>query len=124
MWRVSDLSVCLLWYFSEINIRSVTEGNLNCFKFLIQHVKHLVITFDAHTTTITASKHHTSKGFLASISLVFLMKLSISLKFLALKVLVTTVDAQREGMGDVGSARYEPALLPPCPTIRVLSYSN
>ena len=31
---------------------------------------------------------------------------------------------QWEGMGDVGSARYEPALLPPCPTIRVLSYSN
>ena len=27
-------------------------------------------------------------------------------------------------MGDVGSARYEPALLPPCPTIRSLSYSN
>ena len=26
--------------------------------------------------------------------------------------------------GDVGSARYEPALLPPCPTISVLSYSN
>ena len=33
-------------------------------------------------------------------------------------------DAQCKGMGDVGSARYEPALLPPCPTIRVLSYSN
>ena len=43
---------------------------------------------------------------------------------LSLKVLVTTIDAQWEGMGDVGSARYEPALLPPCPTIRVLSYSN
>ena len=43
---------------------------------------------------------------------------------LTLKVLVTTTDAQWEGMGDVGSARYEPALLPPCPTIRVLSYSN
>ena len=27
-------------------------------------------------------------------------------------------------MGGVGSARYEPALLPPCPTIRALSYSN
>ena len=27
-------------------------------------------------------------------------------------------------MGDVGSARYELALLLPCPTIRVLSYSN
>ena len=43
---------------------------------------------------------------------------------LTLKVLVTTIDAQWELMGDVGSARYEPALLPPCPTIRVLSYSN
>ena len=43
---------------------------------------------------------------------------------LTLTVLVTAIDAQWEGMGDVGSARYEPALLPPCPTIRVLSYSN
>ena len=43
---------------------------------------------------------------------------------LTLKVLVATIDAQWEGMGDVGSARYEPALLSPCPTIRVLSYSN
>ena len=46
------------------------------------------------------------------------------LTILTLKVLVMTIDAQWEGMGDVGSARYEPALLPPCPTIRVLSYSN
>ena len=30
---------------------------------------------------------------------------------------VGVYDAQWEGMGDVGSARYEPALLPPCPTI-------
>ena len=43
---------------------------------------------------------------------------------LTLKVLVATIDAQWEGMGDVESAMYEPALLPPCPTIRVLSYSN
>ena len=43
---------------------------------------------------------------------------------LTLTVLVATIDAQWEGMGDVGSARYKPALLPPCPTIRVLSYSN
>ena len=43
---------------------------------------------------------------------------------LTLTVLVATIDAQWEGMGDVGSARYEPALLPPCPTTRVLSYSN
>ena len=32
--------------------------------------------------------------------------------------------AQCEGMGEEGSVRYEPALLPPCPSIRVLSYSN
>ena len=43
---------------------------------------------------------------------------------LTLKVLVTTIYAQWEGMGDVGSARYEPALLPPCPAKRVLSYNN
>ena len=43
---------------------------------------------------------------------------------LTCKVVVTTTDAQWEGMGDVELARYEPTLLPPCPTIRVLSYSN
>ena len=43
---------------------------------------------------------------------------------LTLTVLVSTIDAQWEGMGDVGAARYEPALLPPCPTIRVLRCSN
>ena len=43
---------------------------------------------------------------------------------LTLKVLVATTDAQWEGMGDIGSARYELALLPPCPTLKVLSYSN
>ena len=43
---------------------------------------------------------------------------------LTLTVLVATIDAQWEGMGDVGSARYKPALLPQCPTIRVLSYSS
>ena len=45
-------------------------------------------------------------------------------RWLILKELVATIDALWEGMGDVGSARYELALLPPCPTIRVLSYSN
>ena len=43
---------------------------------------------------------------------------------LTLTMLVTAIDVQWEGMGDVGSARYEPTLLPPCPAIRVLSYSN
>ena len=43
---------------------------------------------------------------------------------LTLTVPVATIDAQWEGMGDEGSERYELALLPPCPTIRVLSYSS
>ena len=46
------------------------------------------------------------------------------MKCLTLTVLIRTIDAQWDGMGDVGSARYEPAVLPPCPTIRVLSYSS
>ena len=49
---------------------------------------------------------------------------AVKCSILTLTVLVETIDAQWEGMGEVGSARYEPALLPPCPTIRVLSYSN
>ena len=40
------------------------------------------------------------------------------------KLLNRIITAQWEGMGNVGSARYEPAPLPPCPTIRVLRYSN
>ena len=35
--------------------------------------------------------------------------------FLTLTVLVATIDAQWEGMGDVGSARYEPATTSPMP---------
>ena len=44
-----------------------------------------------------------------------LMISSYSMAELTLKVLVATIDAQWEEMGDVGSARYEPALLPPMP---------
>ena len=64
-------------------------------------------------------------------------KFHSSICLITLKVPVRTIDALRtgpllnwiitaqwEGMGDVGLARYEPALLPPCSTIRVLSYSN
>ena len=43
-----------------------------------------------------------------------------NMKLKTLKVLVLTINAQWEGMGAVGSTRYEPALLPPCPTVRVL----
>ena len=52
------------------------------------------------------------------------VRLHVHVVVLTLTVLVTTIDAHWKRMGDVGSARYEPALLPPCPTIRVLSYSN
>ena len=38
--------------------------------------------------------------------------------------ILNTQETQCEGMGEVGQARYEPALLPPCPSIRVSCYSN
>ena len=61
-----------------------------------------------------------AKHFMQMIALLVNNTVSDSvLLLLTLKVLVTTIDAQWEGMGDVGLARYEPALLPPCPTIRV-----
>ena len=58
------------------------------------------------------------------IIVVFLFIFNFCAVSLTLKVLVATTDAQWEGMGDVGSVRYELALFPPCPTIWVLSYSN
>ena len=70
--------------------------------------------------------------FFSSLSLPSMREITVVCTFtlycrnsvLTLTVLVATIDAQWEGMGNVGLARYEPALLPPCPTIRVLSYSN
>ena len=62
--------------------------------------------------------------FLVFLSIMLIWFVPFPVSILTLTVLVTTIDAQWEGMGDVGSARYEPALLPPCLTIRVLNYSN
>ena len=67
---------------------------------------------------------HSKCSFLIPLSCFLQTNALPLLLFLTLTVLVTTIDAQWEGMGDVGSARYGPALLPPCPTIRVLSYCN
>ena len=53
--------------------------------------------------------------------LIGIIKTALTLNGTLLNRIVT---AQWEGMGDVESARYEPALLPPCPTIRVLRYSK
>ena len=47
-----------------------------------------------------------------------------SFMFIRLLPTACKLSALWEGMGDVGSARYELALLPPCPTISVLTYSN
>ena len=47
-----------------------------------------------------------------SCSLCMLYVIPLIYVSLTLKVLVATIDTQWEGMGDVGPARYEPALLP------------
>ena len=84
--------------------------------------------FSFHITLYASSNR---EQFTAQVALLYLLRQNDTkhryeeiLYKLTLTVLVTTIDAQWEGMGDVGSARYEPALLPPCLTIRVLSYSN
>ena len=64
---------------------------------------------------------HGSYNLFVLLSMVLIDNVS---SLLTLTVLVMIIDAKWEGIGDVGSVRYEPALLPPCPTIRVLSYSN
>ena len=76
---------------------------------------------DKHTRNFT---HQNKKLYSPEKRTFFYVSKTDQASNLTLKVLVMTIDAQWEGMGDVGSARYEPALLPPCPTIRVLSYSN
>ena len=70
-----------------------------------------------HRRTRTLSHTHTSDCYNET----FIAVHHSQLPWLTLTVLVATIDAQWEGMGDVGSARYEPALLPPCPTIRAFS---
>ena len=72
----------------------------------------------------------TSKISFNNVSLVWISDKHCS----TVRVLVTTIDAldtfkqdnysTLTGYGDTGSARYELALLPPCPTIRILCYSN
>ena len=54
------------------------------------------------------------------------MRILSTLKALSLQLMHwdRILMVQWEGMGDVGSARYEPALLRPFPTIRVSSYNN
>ena len=78
-----------------------------------------------HGLRLYDNKNHVTRMLLRGLNILHYI--------LTLKVLVGTIDwdilnrviiAQWEGMGDVGSPRYEPVLLPPCPTIKVLSYSN
>ena len=61
---------------------------------------------------------------IVNVPYVIILSVSICISSLLVWISINTFKTQWEGMGDVGSARYEPALLPPCPTIRVLSYSN
>ena len=61
---------------------------------------------------ITVRAHCNPLDNLTYIYIYILELLKADNPLLTLTVLVTTIDAQWEGMGDVGSARYEPALLP------------
>ena len=94
----------------------------------ITYVKqlHILYSFNQHDAPVARWWNRSPAGLQILMSSASVLALGKSSWFfmLTLKVLVSTIDAQLEGMGDVGSARYEPVLVPPCPTIRVLSYSN
>ena len=59
------------------------------------------------------SQADATKQFIANLVHSYFMP--IESEGLTLKVLVVTIGVLWEGMGDVGSVRYEPALLPPMP---------
>ena len=93
------------------------------FASLLKRVRHkcgILSNYSSHFESHTAFQPITER---VSTNLYWWQTLDAE-TILTLKVLVTTIDAQWEGMGDVGLAKYEPALLPPCPAIRFLSYSN
>ena len=82
-----------------------------------------VFNWGQYTTGSVRYESQLYKTFIGATSCLLAIVYNVNV-ISTLTVLVTTIDAQWEGMGDVGSVRYEPALLPTCPTIRVLSYSN
>ena len=82
---------------------------------LMLNQKPVLLTKNILAATVFSHRTHKKEKFIPYLH---------ALQSLTLTVLVATIDEQWEGMGDVGLVRYEPALLPPCPTVRVLSYSN
>ena len=80
--------------------------------------------YGAHSHSVSFKINLSESIYIQTVSYGFLVTHQNTLQLLTLKVLFTTIDAQWEGMRDEGSARYEPTLLPPCQTIRILSYSN
>ena len=89
-----------------------------------EDVGRLLYPLDPHSQCFPSLLKVSKMIILTNLSVIYTYRSHFRHTELTLKVLVTTIDAQWEGMGDVGSARYEPALLPPCSTIRVLRYSN
>ena len=98
----------------------VTEANTDILTPAAGGVIALLVTeYEVFANRIAESFDECKKMMVSTITLPFdLCKNMV----LTLKVLVATINAQWEGMGDVASVRYKPALLPPFPTLRVSSY--
>ena len=104
--------ICVLLQYHQVCLRTRVSG-------FLQNSARVI---GRNSPVLAVLYQEVSLGRILAVTCIILHKQR--LQKLTLKVLVTTIDAQWEGMGDVGSARYEPAPLPPCPTLRVLSYSN
>ena len=85
-----------------MDIYCVERNGSQCYQYLLQSSKPSLLSTVNNNSFYFANIHHSDNN-------------------LTLTVLVAAINALWEGMGDVGSARYDLALLPPCPTIRVLS---
>ena len=110
----STLRIVDIWHMRFCHL-ILTDNCIRSFsqiQFMLQQLEKGKVNAKAHLLYLT-------KDLIATCNIWATLQMQLTLK-----VQVTTIDAQWEGMGDVGLARYEPALLPPCPTIRVLSYSN
>ena len=124
------IPVCSLWIYSQVLTRTIVKYckiiDLNCALFTAVRISKLV-GFLLVCVCMVEDRHFwrnrvdRKKCFLWCI---WVLTSASHDNWCTGTLLNRIITAQWEGMGDVGSARYEPALLHPCPTIKVLSYSN
>ena len=94
----------ITWFAMHSTIKSYNDFHCSTYFAICNQIKSVIMTLLVNHYVPNWHLYYTRMGTLL-----------INTWQLTLTVIVVTTDAQWEGMGDVGSARYEPALLPPMP---------